>query len=127
MNPNNLKFRAWDKQNKKFVYLSGIFNNKNKNLTDFSKWSGIKDSKNKKIYEGDIITTNGEVLRWVVSYDNTEILYGIGCISDNLPFPITKWLNQEYPKLIVVGNYRNKKLVDNWTQQSSQLMEKQKE
>lgn len=78
-----LKFRAWDKLAKQFTYpdkgyqghyiltLNGKFHNlQNGSGGDeyvVQQWTGLKDSKDVEIYEGDIIQYNANS-----SYDNMD-------------------------------------------------------
>ena len=66
----DIKFRAWDKTNKKYLYFEGIFNKRPYTETssfpqydsspqyhdlDIEPYMGIKDIENVEIYKGDIL------------------------------------------------------------------------
>jgi hypothetical protein len=105
-----LKFRVWDEIyyrwiNGWMVYAENI----KYNGLIFQQYVGIKDCTGKEIYEGDIICTMKDYLRLIVW--SKEQLQWFAVNGDEELFPVGIWLNKDFPKLKVVGNYlENEKL-----------------
>jgi uncharacterized phage protein (TIGR01671 family) len=126
MNRRQLKFRAWDKLEKRFFYpdkgyqghyvltLNGQFQNlQNGSGGDeyvVQQWTGLKDSKGVDIYEGDIIrgkfhdtdynhlkTINAEVV-WIERYAS----FNIG---------IEEWRYSGEPVTIIGNIFENSELL----------------
>ena len=105
---SKIKFRAWDKENKWFIYpdsitwdtqnnVSSVFQHNNTPeivylLTDdilLQQFTGLRDKNNKEIYEGDIYKTPGSnYLRYVFFHNGA--FCGGRILEDSTP------LNWEY-------------------------------
>jgi uncharacterized phage protein (TIGR01671 family) len=81
-----IKFRAWDKENKEFVYLvlcDGKFlypipedeeRNKQMEITEFT---GLKDKNGKEIWEGDIVRDNEKGINYEVGF--MQGMFAVAC------------------------------------------------
>jgi hypothetical protein len=117
-----LKFRAWDKLNKSFIYpdkgyqghyvltLDGKFQNlQNGSGGDeyvVQQYSNTKDNFGKEIYEGDLIQViiyNNEIFEVIVEDDGSFGLY-------SKKYPVTKSIGSFANSFKVVGNiFENEK------------------
>ena len=127
-----IKFRAWDKINKKmykvevlcpgkYIQIEKPENNKGNILAPFEgriwedveimQYTGLLDKNEIEIYEGDILKTNISAKEFAeVIYDDTQTTY-YAKYSDESTYPLTEWFkrNNEFE---VIGNiYENKELL----------------
>ena len=84
-----IKFRAWDRKEKKLTYMDELNmcfalenhnGNEDENYIILEQYTGLKDSTGKEIYEGDIVKHNSKV-----EHTNLEIKFldGSFCIGKN--------------------------------------------
>jgi hypothetical protein len=97
-----IKFRAWDKDQKRFIYPK-LWDNKMPSNWErwfiLSQFTGLKDRNGKEIYEGDV-TKGGDVIKW----NNKLCLFCRHYLSMG-----GEWLPATYPMtdsddLIIIGN-----------------------
>ena len=100
-----IKFRAWDKKEKKIVGVQGIcFQNDNNEIKDLNiggigygvsyhnpiedyelmQFTGLKDKNGKEIYEGDVIQDDG-------GYDDGVKYLGVVRFGENEKSPLSFW------------------------------------
>ena len=89
----DIKFRAWDKTNKKYLYFEGIFNKRPYTETssfpqydsspqyhdlDIEQYLGIKDDNNVELYKGDILQISMQHCKQEKPYiiDDIQEFYG---------------------------------------------------
>jgi len=113
-----IKFRAWDKIQKKIYYGAFSVGADGYGVIDagwrsidkgfgidciLMQYTGLKDKNGRKIHEGDIVTFNGKLV--VIEWNEAEGLFWGG--NNNQRF-ILQWADM----LIVVGNiYENPELL----------------
>ena len=120
-----IKFRAWDKENKKMMKVSSLsLENKEiavrengtyhffrmKNL-ELMQYTGIKDKNDKEIYEGDILFFRDENTKYVVVWQDTAFI--IKSIEIRKYSEEMCWLDDTEICCEIVGNiYENKNLLE---------------
>lgn len=129
MTKREILFRGWNKKNKKWLYgyyfayrgYHFISPDDKVNPLDtyedyvidadtVGQYTGLKDKKGKKIFEGDIIESNG--IRHVIQYNEREVkykalLYGIQSSSCSIE---QQWIN-EFEKVIIGNIHENQELI----------------
>lgn len=114
-----IKFRAWDKLNKKMINIESInfqarrvyrddVSYRNFNDTELMEYTGLKDMKGKEIYEGDIVIQNNKKHRVIFDEENARF-----CIRDDeFELGIT-FINHNNERMEVIGNiYENPELME---------------
>lgn len=104
-----IKFRAWDKENKEMVYDDGdlaIFRaikrmayKSNHKTHDFMQFTGLKDKNGVDIYEGDVVKLEAWKSSVTVVFDKGAFKYQIDKATAKSFLDITIWGGAE-----VIGN-----------------------
>jgi hypothetical protein len=120
-----IKFRAWDKENKKMMKVSSLsLENKEiavrengtyhffrmKNL-ELMQYTGLNDKNDKEIYEGDILFFRDENTKYVVVWQDAAFI--IKSIEIRKYSEEMCWLDDTEICCEIVGNiYENKNLLE---------------
>jgi hypothetical protein len=78
-----LKFRAWDNRDNQLIYFDDLYwfeehyvhQNSGWNGYEISQFTGMIDSNDKEIYEGDLVDFNVKHYDEVLRYKNQEVIY----------------------------------------------------
>ena len=120
-----IKFRAWDKKEKKMVpvevlvvdivsdTLRTVDNQGQFTDTEILQCTNLKDKNGKEIYEGDIVTTNLKPALLILAQFKGEVRLKYGCFclyqESELYEPLFEILDKN---LEIIGNiYENKELL----------------
>lgn len=123
-----IKFRAWDKMEKKFAdygfsvdFEDGSIYDDNQvsmNEVELMQYTGLKDKNGKDIYEGDVVQEDirrdkrsKPIMRWSVVVYSEKGMFIVEC----LPKSLRQWneLYKENDEVEVIGNiYENPELLN---------------
>jgi len=126
-----IKFRAWDKNNKKMYCVKklhcnfinddyGMHQLKNDefvsvNDVELMQYTGLKDKNGKEIYEGDIVkldTSEFKSDKYKHKFNSkVEYKYGMFCISENDKKPVYNIYDVRYHIEIIGNIYEDKELL----------------
>ena len=127
MAKREILFRGWNKKNKRWLYgyyfayrgyhfiSPDEFVNPLASYEDYvvdadtvGQYTGLKDAKGKRIFEGDIIESNG--CRHSILYNDREARFEavFGDIQCSI---IQRWID-EFKKVVVGNVYENKELIE---------------
>jgi len=85
MKQREIKFRAWDKKAKKFMFWDEVqkehFNGVYDNNFEFQQYTGIKDKNGKELYEGDFVINPFYAKADPVIYEIKWEFMGFDCYS----------------------------------------------
>ena len=113
-----IKLRAWDKLNKEMINIESInfqerrvYRNDvsylNFNDTELMEYTGLKDMKEKEIYEGDIVTLHND--KYKVIFNTGEARYVLREDEFEMEIPFT---NNNNRRMEIIGNiYENPELL----------------
>lgn len=121
-----IKFRAWEEEVKtmhqfdsceikpcRWVYDEGLdtyFDNASEDVV-FMQYTGLKDKNGVEIYDGDILSLNGDI--HTVGYQNGCFLMIEETISDGKTDPLFEYFHEYETDLEVIGNiYENPELLE---------------
>ena len=126
-----IKFRAWHNKKRKLFKIRSLFNLWDKNIwinepykkptnklygyvgidIDLMQYTGLKDKNGIDIYEGDILSLNGDI--HTVGYQNGCFLMIEETISDGKTDPLFEYFHEYETDLEVIGNiYENPELLE---------------
>ena len=118
-----IKFRAWDKENKKMMKVSSL-HLENKEISvkengtfhlfrmqDLMQYTGLKDKNDKEIYEGDILFFRDENMKYIVVWQDAAFI--IKSIEIRKYSEKMCWLDDTEICCEIIGNvYENKNLLE---------------
>ena len=77
-----LKFRAWDDHNNEFIYFDDLYwfeenyvHHSGDNHKIIQQFTGMQDSSDKEIYEGDLVDFSVRHYEEILKYKNQEVIY----------------------------------------------------
>jgi hypothetical protein len=98
-----IKFRAWDKENKKMVFFNSIWNMPDPDYSEHSdlmQYTGLKDKNGKEIYCGDLMKNPNSNNTYEVVFEKGMFCFG------NYEFPLWKGDTKNFWE--VIGNIYDK-------------------
>ena len=118
-----IKFRAWDKENKKMMKVSSL-HLENKEISvkengtfhlfrmqDLMQYTGLKDKNDKEIYEGEIRFFRDENMKYIVVWQDAAFI--IKSIEIRKYSEKMCWLDDTEICCEIIGNvYENKNLLE---------------
>lgn len=108
-----IKFRAWDKNNNKMVFVGDKYAKTYGQMIDMfededlMQFTGLHDAKGKEIYEGDIIRNNYSSVKVIIAFKHACF----GSLMDDIFISFTEYGTETYLKTEceVIGNIHDNK------------------